>query len=50
MKLSMQKKTLSFPDEYFMPCFIGIGKPKEDIKPVIQKEINIIERIHWNKF
>lgn len=44
------KDILGFPNDYFMPCFIGIGKPKKQIIPIKQKEINIKERIHWNKF
>ena len=44
------KKVLGFPDEYLMPCFIGIGKPKTDAAPIKQKEIDIKERIHWNTF
>ncbi len=44
------RTVLNFSDEYFMPCFIGIGKPKSDIVSVKQKEINIKERIHWDKF
>jgi len=41
---------LGFPEDYFMPCFIGIGRPKSDTAPVKQKEISIKERIHWDKF
>lgn len=44
------KDILKFPNDYFMPCFIGIGKPKKQIIPIKQKEINIKERIHWDKF
>lgn len=44
------RTVLNFPDEYFMPCFIGIGKPKSDIVSVKQKEINIKLRIHWDKY
>lgn len=44
------KDILGFPNDYFMPCFIGIGKPKKQIIPIKQKEINIKERIHWDKF
>ena len=44
------KKVLGFPDEYLMPCFIGIGKPKTDAAPIKQREIDIKERIHWNTF
>lgn len=44
------REVLGFLSDYFFPCFIGIGKPKEDIPPVKQKEINVKERIHWDKF
>lgn len=44
------KKILSFPEEYLMPCFIGLGKPAKDVKLVKQKEIDINERIHKNKW
>lgn len=44
------KKVLGFPDDYYMPCFIGIGKPKNGIAPVQQKEIHVKDRIHWDKF
>ena len=44
------RDVLGFPNDYFMPCFIGIGKPKKGISPVKQKEICIKERIHWEKF
>ena len=44
------KKVLEIPDDYFMPCFIGIGRPRKGIEPVLQKEINVRDRIHWEKF
>jgi nitroreductase len=44
------KKVLGIPDDYFMPCFIGIGRPKKGIAPVMQKEIHVRDRIHWEKF
>ena len=44
------RDVLGFPNDYFMPCFIGIGKPKKVISPVKQKEINVKERIHWDQF
>ena len=44
------REILGFPNDYFMPCFIGIGKPQKGVSPVKQKEINIKERIHWDKF
>lgn len=44
------KTVLKYPDDYFMPCFIGIGIPKKDVPVIKQKVIDITERIHWNKF
>ncbi|MBR3666750.1 MAG: nitroreductase family protein [Ruminococcus sp.] len=44
------RSILDFPEDYFMPCFIGIGKPGSGAVPVKQKEINIKQRIHWDRF
>lgn len=44
------RKVLGFPEEYLMPCFIGIGLPAKDAKRVAQKEIDIQERIHTNRW
>ncbi len=44
------RDVLGFPSDYFIPCFIGIGRPEKDIRPVKQKDINIRERIHRDKF
>lgn len=41
---------LSYPEDYFMPCFIGIGKPKADADVVKQKDIDVKDRIHWDKW
>lgn len=44
------RKVLQFPEEYCMPCFIGIGKPLPDIKAAKQKPYSLEERIHWNNW
>lgn len=44
------KAVLRYPDNYLMPCIIGIGKPKQDIKPVEQNKFDLKERIHINKW
>ena len=44
------RKVLGFPDDYFMPCFIGIGRPKKEAAPVRQNRVDLKERIHWNRF
>lgn len=43
------RKILEFPDDYLMPCFIGIGKPQDNVPAIKQKYVDITERIHWNK-
>ena len=44
------REVLGFPKDYFMPCFIGIGKPKADAAVIKQKEIDVKDRIHWNNW
>lgn len=44
------RDVLGYSDDYFMPCFIGIGIPKKDAPEIKQKNIDVKERIHWNKF
>lgn len=44
------RNVIGFPHDYFMPCFIGIGRPKKDAAKVQQKNIILKERIHWNKW
>ncbi|MGN0436326.1 MAG: nitroreductase family protein [Wujia sp.] len=44
------REVLGFPNDYFMPCFIGIGKPKADADVVKQKHITVKDRIHWDRW
>ncbi|MGN0670371.1 MAG: nitroreductase family protein [Oscillospiraceae bacterium] len=44
------RKVLGFPNDFFMPCFIGLGKPKENAPVIKQKDIDVKERIHLNKW
>ena len=44
------REVLGFPEDYFMPCFIGIGVPKKDAPVVKQQDIRTEDRIHWNSF
>lgn len=44
------KDVLGFPNDYFLPCFIGIGKPKKDASIIKQKDINVKDRIHWDRW
>ena len=42
------RKVLNYPAEYLMPCFMAVGKPKEDAHITKQKEYSLEERIHRN--
>ena len=44
------RDVLGYPEDYFMPCFIGIGKPKVDADVVKQKKIDVKDRIHWDRW
>ena len=44
------RSVLNFPKEYQMPCYIGIGRPAEDVVIHKQKEISLKERIHRNQW
>lgn len=44
------RSILDYPTDYFMPCFIGIGKPLKSAPKIKQKDISVKERIHWNKW
>lgn len=38
------------PGDYFMPCFLSIGYPKEEVTVVEQKAVSIEDRIHINRW
>lgn len=42
------REVLKYPNDYLMPCFIGIGKPKMDAYVAKQKSIEAKDRIHWD--
>lgn len=44
------RDVLGYPEDYFMPCFIGMGKPKMDADVIKQKDIEVKERIHWDRW
>lgn len=44
------REVLCYPEDYFMPCFIGIGKPKADAEQIKQKEISVQERMHVDRW
>ena len=44
------REILGYLEDYYMPCFIGIGRPKKNADIPKQKEIDIKDRIHWDIF
>jgi len=44
------RQVLGFPEEYLIPCFIGIGRPAANAVRTKQLEVKIEEKMHWQKF
>ena len=44
------RKVLGFPEEYLIPCFIGIGRPAANAIRTKQLDVKLEEKIHWHKF
>lgn len=44
------KAAIGFPDEYMIPCFIGIGRPAKDAVRTKQLDVDLDKMIHWQKF
>ena len=41
---------LGFPDNYLIPCFIGIGRPAPDAVRTRQIDFDYDAQIHWDRF
>ena len=44
------REELGFPEEYMIPCFIGIGRPAEDAIRTKQLDVKLEEKLHWQKY
>lgn len=44
------KDVLGFPEDYLIPCFIGMGKPSADAVYTKQLDVDFNDQIHWQKF
>lgn len=44
------RSVLSFPEDYFMPCFIAIGKARPDARRLEQKEHSLSQVLHKNSW
>ena len=44
------RKAAGFPDDYMIPCFIGIGRPAENAVRTKQLKPDIEKQLHWQRF
>ena len=44
------REALGFPEEYLIPCFIGIGSPAENAVKTKQLDVDLDKMIHWQRF
>lgn len=44
------REVLKMPEDYEFPCYLALGYPREDVKPIAQNAIPAEERIHFNKW
>lgn len=49
-ELAYSRQVLGYPEDYLMPCFIGIGIPAKDAIIAEQIDIDIAQRIHMDKW
>ena len=47
---AIAKETLNIPNDYLIPCFIGIGRPAKDAVSTKQIDVDYDAQIHWGKF
>ncbi|KAH0786215.1 nitroreductase family protein [Histomonas meleagridis] len=43
-------KEVGAPDDYLLPCYIGLGYPADDKTVVEQVEYNVDEKMHFGKW
>ena len=44
------RRATGFPDEYMIPCFIGIGRPADGAVRTKQLVADIEKQLHWQRF
>jgi len=44
------REAAGFPEEYMIPCFIGIGRPSEEAIRTKQLAPDMEKQLHWQKF
>ncbi|MGE5578642.1 MAG: nitroreductase family protein [Bacillota bacterium] len=50
LQMARAKTVLGVPEDYEVPCFIGLGYPAPDAKRVKQPPIDLSQRLHFNKW
>lgn len=41
---------MAIPQDYEIPCYLALGYPAKDEKPIIQHKVQAEDRIHYNKW
>ena len=44
------KNVVGYPNDYILPCYIGLGYPAKDTFINIQKEVSVKDKIHIDKW
>ena len=44
------KNVIGYPDDYILPCYIGLGYPAKDAIINVQKKTSAKDKIHINKW
>jgi nitroreductase len=47
---AVAKEALNIPDEYLIPCFIGISLPDEHAARTKQIDVDYKAQIHWERY
>ncbi len=47
---AIARDVLGFPEDYLIPCFIGIGRPAKNAVTTKQIDVNLDDQIHWDRF
>lgn len=49
-ELDYLRELVHYPEDYYMPCYLGIGYPHKDAVIIPQKHFNISDKIHVNRW
>jgi len=44
------KAVLKVPEDYEIPCYIALGYPNKNVKPVEQHSVNVEQKMHFDKW